>query len=95
MNASTACVTKRVAFTGLGKVYGCRDRARGRAARPDLRLDDEYLPLKEAALVDAIGGFLTIMVSAERVEQLLQRNSAVLHKIRKIIEDGRVIEKKN
>jgi hypothetical protein len=51
-----------------------------------LRLADEYLPLREAAKVDAIAGWTSVMVSADKVDALLQKNTAVLERIRRIIE---------
>jgi Co/Zn/Cd efflux system component len=42
--------------------------------------------------VDAIAGWTSVMVSADKVDALLQKNTAVLERIRRIIERGRVIE---
>jgi hypothetical protein len=72
--------------TFLGEVQAWNNRV--------LRLADEYLPLREAAKVGAIAPrWTSIMVSADKVDALLQKNTAVLHRIRRIIEEGRVIEK--
>lgn len=60
-----------------------------------LRLADEYLPLKEAALVDTIAGWTSVMTGPDRVEALLQSNTTVLGRIRGIVERGRTVEKKN
>jgi hypothetical protein len=71
--------------TFLGEVQAWNNRV--------LRLADEYLPLREAAKVDAIAGWTSVMVSADKVDALLQKNTAVGERIRRIIERGRVIEK--
>ena len=46
--------------------------------RDSLRLGDEYLPLREAAKVDAIAGWTSVMVSADKVDALLKKNTALL-----------------
>jgi hypothetical protein len=71
--------------TLLGEVQAWNNRV--------LRLADEYLPLREAAKVDAIAGWTSIMVSADKVDALLQKNTEVLQRIRRIVEHGRVVEK--
>jgi hypothetical protein len=39
--------------------------------------------------VDAIAGWTSVMVSADKVDALLQKNTAVLERIRRIIERSR------
>jgi hypothetical protein len=64
--------------TFLGEVQAWNNRV--------LRLADEYLPLREAAKVDAIAGWTSVMVSADKVDALLQKNTAVVERIRRIID---------
>jgi hypothetical protein len=50
--------------TFLGEVQAWNNRV--------LRLADEYLPLREAAKVDAIAGRTSVMVSADKADALLR-----------------------
>ncbi len=58
-----------------------------------LALADEYLPLRDSASVDALAGWSSIMASASRIDTLLNNNKNVLARVRRLIEEGRVIEK--
>jgi hypothetical protein len=58
-----------------------------------LALADEYLPIRESANVDALAGWSSMMASATQIDALLNNNKNVLARIRRLLEQGRVVEK--